>query len=173
LAATCWVGCATQPPLAAHPTPLLRLSPSSLGKTLSLRQHLNFTVVGKNQQLDALLETDTTAIRLALFSLGQTAARLSWDGQKLEEFRAPWWPPAVSSVKILSDLQLVLWPTSAIQANLPPGCTLVEHEQARLLKEGTQVVATVQYLTPTRTVLTNVREGYRLQIDSQTVMTEP
>jgi hypothetical protein len=144
-----------------------------LGQPLSVRQHLSFTMAQKNQQLDALLEADATTIRLALFSMGQTAARLSWDGQKLEENRAPWWPPAFSSAKILSDLQLVLWPSSVIRANLPAGWLLDENEQGRRLKEGTEVVIKIQHPTPTRTLLTNLREGYRLQIDSQTIAQQP
>ena len=62
---------------AARPAaPQLRLSPTSLGASLALQQQLTATVGSQTHRLEVLLEADSQAVRLAILSLGQTAARL-------------------------------------------------------------------------------------------------
>ena len=73
---------------------------------------------------------------MGVVAMGQVAARLDWDGVTLTENRAPWWPQAVSGSRILSDLQLTLWPVAAIQAALPAGWRLVEAGDVRTLTAG-------------------------------------
>ena len=77
-------------------TPVLRLSPASLGKELAVQQQLSVTTRGQTQRVDVLLEVDATTVRLALVTMGQTAARLEWDGQQLSETRSSWLPAVVS-----------------------------------------------------------------------------
>ncbi len=74
---------------ARQAAPVFRLSPASLGKDLAVQQQLSVTTRGETQRVDVLLEVDATAVRLALVTMGQTAARLEWDGHKLSETRAP------------------------------------------------------------------------------------
>lgn len=144
-------GCAGAPsraPADARATPQLRLAPSMLGRTLSLQQHLTLQAPGHDQQLDVLLEADATHVQLGVVALGQEAARLSWDGTTLEESKAPWWPQAVSGSRILSDLQLTLWPVSAIQAALPAGWRLAEAGDVRTLTQGDEIVTVITRACP-------------------------
>lgn len=150
------------------PAPLLRLSPASLGGSLSLQQQLWVSTRGQEHRFDVALEADADAVRLAVLSLGQTAARLEWDGTHLTESKAAWWPSAVSGERVLSDLQLMLWPAGAIVKVLPPGWTLTQDApNQRVLREGQDVVATVRYLSPTVSELEQRREAYRIRVESR------
>ncbi|MCM5682688.1 DUF3261 domain-containing protein [Schlegelella sp. S2-27] len=158
-------GCASGP----KPVPelLLRLHPSTLGTSLALTQRLEVTAVGRRQAVEALLEADAQTVRLALLDLGRTGARLSWDGEQLTESRADWWPAQVSGSRILSDLQLALWPVKAIRDGLPPGWTVEETSTLRELRYGAEAVARVRRARADRIELDNLKDGYRLTIESQ------
>ena len=69
-------GCATSPtPTANEPdSPLLRLAPASLGRTLALQQQLTVAARGQTHRLDVILEADADSVRLAMMNLGQTVA---------------------------------------------------------------------------------------------------
>lgn len=157
------------PPAAGHSAVLLRLPPATLGRNLALQQTLVIDAAGQTRSVDVLLEADPEGVRLALLSLGQTAAKLTWDGTELRETRAAWWPAAVSGERILSDLQLVWWPVAEVRAALPPGWTLHETPNERSLTEGKELVSVVRYLSPTRVELENLRSGYRLRIESVSI----
>ncbi|WP_372524500.1 DUF3261 domain-containing protein [Piscinibacter sp.] len=165
LLAALLLGCAT-PPAGHREAPLLRLAPAALGRTLALQQQLVVEARGQTQRVDVLLEADADAVRLALLNLGQTVARLEWDGQQLQETRAAWWPAEVRSERILSDLQLVWWPADAVRAALPAGWALSASPAQRELVEGSELVTVVRYLSPTLVELDNRRAGYRLRIES-------
>jgi len=104
-------GAPTKPstPVAAA-TPVLRLSPASLGHELSVQQQLEFIAGDRRQVVDALLEVDAAEVRLALLAAGQTALRLQWDGHELQETRAAWLPAILSSERVLGDRPWVQWP---------------------------------------------------------------
>ncbi len=151
----------------AHETPQLRLAPALLGHPLNLQQHLTLQAPGHDQQLDVLLEADEHHVQLGVLALGQVAARLDWDGTTLKEERAPWLPPAVSGARILSDLQLTLWPVAAIQAALPAGWRLAEDADVRTLSDADGVVAVVTRRSPQVVELEQRREHFRLVIESR------
>jgi hypothetical protein len=178
LVSGCGALCPAPGPLAAPPrddAPLLRLPPQALGRSLALQQQLTVDVRGQpERRLDVMLEADPSAVRLALVGPGgQTAARLEWDGLRLDETRAPWLPAAVSSERILSDLQLVLWPAAAIRSALPAGWSLVQDgdraDAPRVLRQQAEDVVTVSYPSATRAELVQHRAGYTLVIDSRPV----
>jgi len=151
----------------ATATPLLRLAPALLGRALDLQQHLSLSAPGQARELDVLLEVDATHVRLGLLAMGQVAARLDWDGVTLTESRAPWWPPAVSGARVLSDLQLTLWPAAAIRAALPPGWRLDDNGATRTLSEGGAVVTVVTRRSPQVIEIEQRREHFRLKIESR------
>ena len=160
--------CASAPPRATpHEAPQLRLAPALLGHPLSLQQHLTLQAPGRDQQLDVLLEADARHVQLGVVAMGQVAARLDWDGTTLEEERAPWWPQAVSGSRILSDLQLTLWPAAAIQAALPAGWTFVESADVRTLRQDGEVVTVITRTAPTVVELDQRREHFKLKIESR------
>ena len=165
-------GCATAPAPAspsadAGATPQLRLAPALLGHALNLQQHLTLQAPGHDQQLDVLLEADEHHVQMGVVAMGQVAARLDWDGVTLTESRASWWPQAVSGSRILSDLQLTLWPVAAIQAALPPGWRLAEDGNVRTLSQDGATVTVITRTSPLVVELEQRREHFRLKIESR------
>jgi len=159
------------PPLETSPH--LRLSPASLGTSLALQQRLTATARGQTRQMDVLLEADAQSVRLAVLGLGQTAARLEWDGTTLTESHAAWWPTAVSGERVLRDLQLMLWPAGAVSAALPAGWSLDTSAGLRVLSRDGQPVIRVQYDSPLSAELTHMREGYAVRVESRPLGTAP
>ena len=161
-------GCATAPaPADARAAPQLRLAPALLGRTLNLQQHLTLQAPGHDQQLDVLLEADSRHVQMGVVAMGQVAARLDWDGVTLDENRASWWPQAVSGSRILSDLQLTLWPVAAIQAALPAGWRVVEDGNVRTLSQDGAVVTVITRTSPRVVELEQRREHFKLKIESR------
>ncbi|WPB57081.1 DUF3261 domain-containing protein [Xylophilus sp. GOD-11R] len=157
-------GCALLRPAA--PLPLLRLSPASLGADIFWQQRLDVEAAGTVRELDALLEVDADAVRLVVMALGQTLVRIDWDGQALREQRAPGLPAIVSGERILSDLQLMLWPALAIREALPAGWTLEDVPGTRRLLAGAELVARIDYRTAADAELQHLRGHYRLRVRS-------
>lgn len=154
--------------------PLLQLPPAALGRELNQQQQITVAVEGRApQRLEVLLEADAQTVRLALMSLGHTAARLEWDGRALRQESATWWPAAIPSERVLSELQLVLWPVAALQAALPAGWTLEEGAQQRRLRWQGKPVIDIRYETPQRIELAHLRAGYRLLIEARDLKDEP
>ena len=152
---------------ASRETPQLRLAPALLGHALNLQQHLTLQAPGREQQLDVLLEADAQHVQMGVVAMGQVAARLNWDGATLTEERAPWWPQAVSGSRILSDLQLTLWPVAAIQAALPAGWQLAESGNVRTLTQDGEVVTVITRSSPQVVELDQRREHFKLRIESR------
>jgi hypothetical protein len=160
-------GCApASPRIALGELPVLHLSPASLGRELALQQHLQVGVGEHSQAVDALLEVDAQELRLGMQALGQSALTLRWDGKHLDEQRADWLPPVLNGERVLFDLQLVLWPAAEIRAALPAGWSLQESKGERQLLQGTTEVAKVVYPAEGHAVLTQLRDNYRLDIES-------
>jgi len=160
--------CASAPPRAVpREAPQLRLAPALLGHALNLQQHLTLQAPGREQQLDVLLEADAQHVQLGVVAMGQVAARLDWDGTTLTEERAPWLPQAVSGARILSDLQLTLWPAAAIQAALPAGWVLAESGNVRTLSQDGDVVTVITHIAPAVVELDQRREHFKLKIESR------
>jgi hypothetical protein len=173
----CWLvlslmACAAPVPVQP-PRAMLRLSPASLGTTLALQQQLTATVGRQAHRFDVLLEADAQSVRLAVVSVGQTAARLEWDGVRLTQSRAPWWPEAVTADRILDDLQLMLWPVDAVRAALPPGWTLEQAPGERVLRHGSRDVVRVQYASARMSELVHLAEGYRVRVESISLEPQP
>ncbi|TDM05734.1 MAG: DUF3261 domain-containing protein [Ideonella sp. MAG2] len=147
--------------------PMLRLSPASLGCVLSAQQRMAVAVAGRAaQSAEVLLEVDAQAVNLALVALGQTVARLVWDGQTLSEARAPWAPAALSGERVLSELQLAGWPLDVVQAALPTGWTLTASERGRELRQGGALKLRVDYGPNRVWTLDNPQQGYRLTVQT-------
>lgn len=160
--------CASAPPRATVELPPLRLSPASLGKTISLQQRLHFSFGTQQRDMDALLEADDQEVRLLVQAMGQSGVRLSWDGKQLQQQRAPWLPPAVRGERVLDDLQFTLWPADAIRTALPQGWTLDEAGGVRSLqRDGHTWLRASGDPASGQATLENLTEGYRLEIESE------
>lgn len=168
-------GCA-QPPAAvpAPPVvaaqsaamPLLQLAPAALGRTLALQQQLSVRGPdGVERHLQALLEADASEVRIALMSMGQVLARMRWDGVQLDVQRSRHWPQQVEPERILSDLQLVLWPAEVIAQALPPAWQLLAlPDGSRRLLQGDTARVEVRAITPQVTEIHYLQEGWLLRI---------
>lgn len=166
-AAAALAACSTQPVRApATGMPSLQLAPSALGGTLALQQRLVFAHGQHSDTVDALLEADADGVRVVLHQQGQVMLRLAWDGETLQQDRAPGLPEALSAQRVLADLQLVHWPAPAIRAALPTGWQLQDIPQGRRLLHLGETVATVRWSGDHVARLENHTEGYRLDISS-------
>lgn len=149
--------------------PLLRLAPAALGRTLALQQQLSVRGPdGTQRHLQALLEADARELRIALTSMGQVLARMRWDGAQLDVQRSRHWPEQVAPERILSDLQLALWPVAQIAAALPPDWQLLASADGtrRLLQAGTTRIE-VREPSPGVTEIDYLQEGWQLRIETQ------
>ena len=165
------LACAHAPPastkaVSAPALPRLRMTPAALGQSVSLQQRLEFRIGGQSRVLDGLLEVDAEAVRLVVQALGQPGVRLVWDGERLEQRRAPWLPSAVRGERVLDDLQFALWPAEAIRQVLPPGWSLRDDGRVRELEAGGHAWLVLERLDDRRLQLHNRAEGYSLLITS-------
>ncbi|MFD2453457.1 DUF3261 domain-containing protein [Ideonella paludis] len=150
------------------------MSPASLGCVLSAQQRIVVATQGRAEQsAEVLLEVDAEAVRLALVALGQTVARLSWDGLTLNQQRAAWAPEPLSGERVLSELQMAGWPLQAVQQALPPGWTMSADTNVRELRQAGELRLRVHYEANRVWSLDNPKQGYRLTIHTLTHSAEP
>jgi Protein of unknown function (DUF3261) len=148
----------------------LKLAPSALGESISLQQHLTVERNGKVDELDAVLEVDPRRLDLVGLALGQRVLTLHYDGQILNAWRHPLFPPEVRDEDILEDLQLILWPADAVREALPGGWRIEEKDKRRILLSGQTLVTVIDYSGVPRwngkIELSSLRYQYRLIIQS-------
>lgn len=163
-------GCASIQPTAPPERLGLKLSPASLGVSLSLQQHLTVERNGRTDQLDAALEIDSKELNMVGLALGQRVLTLHYDGTTLESWRHPMLPSQVRADDVLEDTQLTLWPVEAIRKALPDGWKIEQQGLRRtLLRNGVPVTVIVySNVSPWggKVELTNIRYHYRLTIES-------
>lgn len=164
-------------PLVAQPLelPRLALSPSSLGREVALQQSVLITAPdGSQKALQALLEVDAHAVRLALVHMGQSLAQLHWDGQQLQVQRSRYLPAQVQPERVLSDLQLALWPPPAIAAQLPAAWRLeVQSHGERSLYYQDVLQVKVQALGAHAMEMVYVQQGWRMQVTTVESLAQP
>jgi hypothetical protein len=148
----------------------LKLAPSALGESISLQQHLTVERNGRVDELDAVLEVDSQRLDLVGLALGQRVLTLHYDGQILNTWRHPLFPPELRDEDILEDLQLILWPADAVRQALPGGWRIEENGARRTLLIGEMPVTVINYSGASRwngkIELSNLRYQYRLIIQS-------
>lgn len=152
----------------SHTLPLLRLTPDSLGRNLAEQQLLTFSGPGiRPANIDVMLEVDTDSVRMAFLGMGRVMARMRWDGTALETTHAQGWPESVSQERILSDLQMALWPLSVIQEALPAPWEIVMTGHARRLREDGRDRIVFTETGPGHMEIDYLQSGWRLTIQSQ------
>jgi hypothetical protein len=161
-------GCADAP---SQPARLgLRLAPATLGRSLSLQQHLRIERPGRIDELDAALEVDAERLDMVGLALGQRILALHYDGSSLQSWRHPLVPEQLRGEDVLEDLQLTLWPIEVIEKALPAGWSIAENGRRRTLRLLDQPVMVIDYSGEPRwsgkIELTNLRYQYRLTIQS-------
>jgi len=148
----------------------LQLTPSDLGESIALQQHLLIHRNGKTDELDVALEVDSTELHLVGLAFGQRILSMQYDGKNLTTWRHAMLPSQVREEDILEDIQLTLWPIGAIRHALPPGWTIEDKGMERLLRLGDTIICEITYSSMPRwsgTVkLVNLRYHYDLTIQS-------
>jgi hypothetical protein len=146
----------------------LRLMPAALGTSISLHQQLVVERQGRVDALDAALEVDPQQLELIGLSFGQRVFSLSYDGREIKSWRHPMLPQELREEDVLEDLQLTLWPASAIRAALPAGWSIEESERRRALLLDDVPVLLIEYSGEPRWLgriaIHNIRYHYRLVI---------
>lgn len=171
--------CADRPLRASSQLlPLLRLSPRSLGRELSLVQRLSVRRLNRPdappQTVEILLQANAERLQLAGFALNQRVLTLSWDGKNLNVQRHPLLPAEVDVERMLRDISLAWWPVTVINAALPEGWRLEQSGQLRVLRQDGEQRLSLHYADPNaedaqgerRIELNNPVEGYALTIES-------
>ena len=159
------------PPPQPDPDRLnLALAPASFGQAVSLQQQVHVEARGRSVDFDAVLDIAPDAVTLVGLTLGQRMLTLRYDGATLTEQRNPALPADVRGADILSDVQLALWPVSAVRAALPAGWALSDEGQRRTLSHDAHDVAVIAYdgvpRWQGRFTLDHVQPPYRLVIRS-------
>lgn len=147
LCALLLTACAAPNATTASRAPLLALAPAALGCSVAVQQRLTVEQPGKSgQQLEALLEVDTNAVRLAFFVMGQGMGTMVWDGQQWDKQLSRHWPAQLAPEQVLSDLQLAFWPAQALRQALQAPWSLDASGTGRgLLRDGKEHVR-VQFI---------------------------
>lgn len=174
--------CSTPQPAAqdivkqAHPAiPVLALSPSSLGHAMSEQQLVVITAPdGSQRTVQALLEVDAQHVRLALLHMGQRLASVVWDGDTLDVQRSRYLPEQVSPQRVLSDMQLALWPHSVIAQALPQDWQLDVHSFGeRQLRYRDQMIVKVHAPSRNEMEIVYVQQGWRMHITNAAKASQP
>ncbi|HXV49319.1 MAG TPA: DUF3261 domain-containing protein [Candidatus Binatia bacterium] len=148
----------------------LKLAPAALEASISLHQQLVVERLGRIDSVDAALEVDAERLDLVGLTLGQRVFALHYDGRELQSWRHPSMPAELRGEDVLEDLQLTLWPASAIKQALPEGWRIEEMGRRRTLWLDETPVMMIDYSGEPRWLgritVNNLRYQYRLIIFS-------
>lgn len=148
----------------------LKLTPASLGATISIQQHLKVEREGKTDDLDAALEIDAERMELVGLAFGQRVLSVHFDGKQIQTWRHFMLPQQVRAEDVLEDIQLTLWPADVIALQLPTGWRIVENGGERTLYQEGVAIVKIQYSEEKRwggtVVLDNLHYKYRLTIQT-------
>lgn len=110
---------------------------------------------------------------IGLTPVGQRLFTFAWDGHQVSAEKAPLVPDDLDAGRLLSDLQLVLWPLDALVPLWSAAGLVVSSPLPglRRVQRGDQLVAEVHYTEADawhgRTWLVNFEFDYSLMIDSR------
>lgn len=160
-------GCASPRGHNAAPSPVLALAPSALGCEVAVQQRLTAELPGKpTQQIEALLEVDAQAVRLAFFLMGQGLGSMVWDGQQWDKQLSRHWPAQLSPEQVLSDLQLAFWPARAVQQALPAPWSLDTSATGRRLLHDGQERVQVRFIGNSAVDIAYPQGAFTLRVES-------
>lgn len=163
-------GCALMPPEQLVDKPILMPMAKPLGPTRRIVQQLTAVWSDRQESLLAILELDAQHIAMAgLSNDGLSLFNLSYDGNTLTSDKSPLLPAAVSPEFFVTDLQLVYWPISALQKNLPSEWHIESSANQRRLYFRDKMQTQVNYpapdpVWPKEAELVSFQYHYRLKI---------
>ena len=161
--------CSEAPPPVAKRLNL-KLTPASLGTTISIQQHLKVERENKTDDLDAALEIDAERLELVGLAFGQRVLTVQFDGKEIKTWRHFMLPQQVKAEDVLEDIQLTLWPVEVIAQHLPDSWRITEQGRDRVLYHHESVIAKIHYSDEQRwagtVTLDNLHYKYRLTIQT-------
>lgn len=159
--------CASPATPDATRSPLLALAPSTLGCEAAVQQRLTVVRPGRPaQQLEAMLEVDAEAVRLAFFVMGPGMGRMVWDGRQWDKHLSRHWPVQLAPEQVLSDLQLAFWPLQVVrQAIAAPWQVEASATGRSLLRDGKEHVR-VQFLGRSAVEIIYPEGPFTLRVES-------
>lgn len=144
----------------------LKLAPATLGKSISLQQHLIANYADHKGELDTVLEIDPQHLSLVGLMFGQRIMTLYYDGKTLQVWRNPRVPSQISGENILEDIELTLWPADVIQKALPANWKIEENNKQRIILLNNKPIIFITYLNDNTVTLKNLRYHYQITIQS-------
>lgn len=163
------IACGTldRPRLQLNPELSIPLPAPTRDGELRRQQLLTAEVEGRSQSLSVVLEADGRSLTLVGFSLwGVRLFRVQYDGRLIDTEQLPLAKGLPPASQVLGDIMLAYWPPAAWA--LPAGWRLVDEGERRVLADGEQIVAEIQYDGPAGrsdpVSLINHVYGYRLKI---------
>ena len=155
----------------AHESDVPLLSPSAYGRSVQIRQIITITSENIEHVVQALLFITTERLHVALLSAeGQRLATIHYNGQSLELETIPETIHTLSARRIVTQLQLVLWPTRAWEKNLSgTGWQIVSSNDKRQLLFQEHPEITVHYKDAAQTTTTLVDYKYSYHITITTI----
>jgi hypothetical protein len=147
-----------------------------LGSSHQVKQILRGTYGTQDFSLQCVISAQPQLLTVVgLTALGLRAFTLKYDGQNLNEERAPQLPEFVKGSQLLNDVQLAFWPLPALQAALnPAGWEVSEpYKGTRRLQHEGRLIAEVHYADADpwngRAWLSNFSYGYSLYLETSAV----
>lgn len=155
-------------PAAIAPGEFPLLPPASYGRSVQLQQVLHAAYGGNEGSLQCVVDIGPERVLVVgLTAAGQRVFRISWDGTRIEAERSPMAPDAIQPQRILSDLQLALWPLAALQSAAGEDWQVSEPRPGvRRLRQGGAIVSEVHDAGGGRLWLVSLRHGYTLDVTS-------
>lgn len=165
--------CSSPPRLEPAKDSLKLLPPESLGASRSARQRLHGSFAEREETLQCVVAVDPGHISLvALSATGTRIFSLGYDGRKLDAAISPLAALQLKPERILSDMQLALWPLASLQQALVGSAWKINEPVAgtRRLRHGGRLIAEVHYSGTDpwrgRFWLSNFEFGYSLMVES-------
>lgn len=148
----------------------LKLAPATLGKSISLQQHLTVQHPGRTDELDTVLQINSHQLDLVGLMLGHRIMTIHYDGKTLQTWRDPRLPPQISGQNVLEDIELTLWPVDVIRQALPIGWSIKSYQKQRIILLDNKIMMIIYYPNGqsniNTVILKNLRYHYQLTIQS-------
>jgi hypothetical protein len=158
-------GAATRPPIA----------PPGALSARSASQVIHAIYGARALTLRTAIEVDASALKVVgVTATGQRLFAVTWDGTSVAAQKSGFVPDNVQPERVLADVQLALWPLTAVQRAFAPAGFEVSEPFAgvRRLMRGDALIAEVHYASADpwagRLWFVNFEFDYSLTIDTST-----
>ena len=151
-----------------HDSEVPLLSPSAYGRSVQIRQIITITSENTEHVVQALLLITTERLHVALLSAeGQRLATIHYNGQTLELKTASEPVHTLPAKRIVTQLQLLLWPAAAWEKSLhDTDWKIVSSNEKRqlLFQERPEITVHYKGAAQTTTTLVDYKYPYHMTI---------